>query len=487
MGTLSVSAMQGSSGYEGGIASSETARNDTYEYKEVVFITGEPKEFIGTVRITRRERNDLETVTYVYSLTQGQNNRLNRTVVIDTTVEEKDNQVIRQASLNTLTETVMIDGTTYTLDRDRSLSFSMSSITDVRPAAEYFAGSWSGVKTYRTNNGQRITVSSTGQLYGYDQHWGNSETQEMRLYIESHNHNDTQDSWGGSVDIKVSSTSMQRLIYIDNPPIASSIEGGYLQRRENDSLLKYTARLPEFDSEGIATDRMLTHNGELSQQSFPNHRYLSIHDLRHMRGHWYEQHVSQLYSLEIYDGNPREFLPNQYMTRAEFAKAVVRAGKIKIEQEQDAGPVNPRIQQNQQQQEKTSPYIDVPTNHRYFKYIYALYENGTMQGYDERFHPDEIITRAQAMTIFIRVLGFESLAPNPGAVTMFVDNDYIPDWARNSVSVASYIGLAKGDDRGAINANNPMTKAEASTFLNRLINYMRHDILRDYRDRVFIY
>ena len=487
MGTLSVSAMQGNSGYEGGISSGQTTKNDTYEYEEVVFITGEPKEFIGTVNIRRREQNDMETVTYVYSLTNGQNNRLNRTVVLDTTVEDNNNQIIRETVLNNLTETITLDGTRYTVDQNRRVSFSMSTITDVRPAVDYLAGSWSGVKTYGTNNGQRITVRSTGQLYGYDQHWGNAETQEIRLYIESRNLNDAQDSWGGSVDIKVSSTSMQLLLYVDNPPIASSIDGGYLQRRENNNVLTYTARLPEFDAQGQATDRMLTHNGDSSQESFPNHRYLPIYDLRHIRGHWYEDNVKQLYSLGIYDDGPQNFIPNQYMTRAEFAKAIVRAGEIKIEEKEPAGRVNPRLQQNQQQEEKASPYIDVPTNHAYFKYIDALYQNGAMQGYGERFHPDDIITRAQALTIFIRILGFESLAPNPGAVTIFVDNDDIPDWARNSVAVASYIGLARGDDRGRINPNDPMTKAEASAFLNRLINYMRHDIVRDYRDRVFIY
>lgn len=488
--TSTANAIQGDNGYEGGISSGGLPEAKSYDYREIVFITGQPVEFSGKLVVSRSEKSDSETITYRYTLTHGDNDRLTRTVQLDTKVTKKDNQIVRETLLKSRpVETIVIDGTTYSLDPNSTADFSMSIITDDRPAADYFAGNWNGKKTYRSGNDDRITVTSVGELYGYDQHWGSAETQEIKLFIEAQTGTgDDADNWGGTVDIKISSTSTQKLLYVDNRPNEISFEGGYLQRQENNSYLNYTARLPEFDADGVATDRMVTLRGDAFQQSFPQQKRLIVPDLKKIKGHWYEKDVQQLYSLEVFDGDPNDFMPNQYMTRAEFAKAIALAGKIPMEQEEENQRVNPRLLRGREEEEETSPYIDVPLNHPYYQYIDALYENGTMAGVgQDRFNPDDIITRAQALTIFIRILGFESIAPNPGAVTPFRDNDYIPDWARNSVAVASYIGLVRGDEYGNLHPNDPMTKAEAAAFLNRLINYMRHDIVRDYRDRVFVY
>ena len=51
----------GDSGYEGGISSGQAPGRTTFEYKEVVFITGEPMVFEGTVTITKNLRQDRNT------------------------------------------------------------------------------------------------------------------------------------------------------------------------------------------------------------------------------------------------------------------------------------------------------------------------------------------------------------------------------------------------------------------------------------------
>ncbi len=487
--STAVQARQGDNGYEGGISSGETSSSKDFDYQELVFITGEPILFTGQVTVKRSEKSDSETITYNYDLTHGEEDTLKRKVIFTTEVTKTNNQIIKDTVIkpnSNPTEKITINGQSYQLDDDSNIDFSMSTITDDRPAADYFAGNWNGRKIYIGPNNERITLTSTASLYGYDQYWGNAETEEILIYIENETGtDDEEDNWGGTVDIKISSTSMQALIYESNRPNEISFEGGYRQRKENNSVLTYTAKLPEFDSEGIATDRKKTYTDSISQKNYPQQTRLYVPGLKQIKGHWSEEDVKQLYSLEILD-NPNNFKPNQYMTRAEFAKAIVLAGKIPIE-EDDGKKVNPRLKKNTDEAQGI-PYSDVPENHPYYKYIEALYKTGVMTGVGEqRFHPDDIINRAQAFTIFIRVLGFEGLAPNPTGITYFRDNDDIPDWARNSINVASYISLVEGDDYGYLHPNDPMTKAEAAVVLNRLVQYLRQGIVREYRDRVLMY
>jgi N-acetylmuramoyl-L-alanine amidase len=86
--------------------------------------------------------------------------------------------------------------------------------------------------------------------------------------------------------------------------------------------------------------------------------------------------------------------------------------------------------------------------------------------------------------VFIRCLGLESLAPNPNGVTVFKDNDDIPQNAREAVFVAHRIGLIQGDEKGYLRPNEKITKGRLAALLNRFINYMRYDIRRDYRERI---
>ena len=70
---------------------------------------------------------------------------------------------------------------------------------------------------------------------------------------------------------------------------------------------------------------------------------------------------------------------------------------------------------------------------------------GVAPGY---FGPQGKITRAQAVTAFIRALGFENLGPGSSYHTGFADDGDIPLWARNNFAVARQIGLISGDTFG---------------------------------------
>jgi hypothetical protein len=158
------------------------------------------------------------------------------------------------------------------------------------------------------------------------------------------------------------------------------------------------------------------------------------------------------------------------------------------EEAQEVTSTLPWIRNQEQTQEEQPLFKDVPPEHRDFKYIQLVGKKGVMAGVEPaRFGPDGNLTRAQALTIIIRALGLEGLAPNPPFNTNFTDDADIPGWAKPSVYVASEIGLVNGDSLGRVLPNQVMTRAEAAAFLNRFITFLQYDIKREYIDRILNY
>lgn len=492
----------GDNGFDGGISSggvltplnssNKANATQTYSYKEVVFITGTPIVFTGTVTISKTVRNETESYNYNYTLTNGTKNKLTRSGVYEAITTTTGNQTIRimaNKAGSRPRETIVIDGLTYNLDSINNQNFSLSTINDRRPACDYYAGNWNSEKTYRTNNGKRITVSMASQMYGYDQYWGATETQEITVSISGlTEQTNIYDRWGGTGTIKISSVTSNKLSYIDNTPDVISFDGGYLRRQENKSILNYNLKLPLFDSKGISTDSIVNYSNTLDLSSFPHQERLSVIDTSAIRGHWYEENVRQLTSLGIIDdsyvSHYTEF--EKQITRKEFSKAIVEAVKMEL---LEIPVANTRVSRNTVLQPvETLPFIDVSTDDEYYQYIYTLYKKGVMSGTaTELFSPNEPLSRAQALVIFVRMLGLEAIAQNSSPITSFSDNDYIPSWARNAAVVASKIGIVRGDEYNNLKPNESLTKAEAATLINNLIHYMRDSMVKDYRDRVISY
>ncbi|MCL2099347.1 MAG: S-layer homology domain-containing protein [Oscillospiraceae bacterium] len=103
---------------------------------------------------------------------------------------------------------------------------------------------------------------------------------------------------------------------------------------------------------------------------------------------WYAGAVNKLASLGIFTGFPNgEFRPEAGITRAEFVTVVVRAAL-------DSG-----------EDGNSNHFDDVPETHWAYSYINAAVAHGWIQGYgNNRFAPDQNITRAETVTLLNRVL-----------------------------------------------------------------------------------
>ena len=490
-----VFAREGICGYEGGISSGEVSGKTTYDYQEVSFISGEPIVFKGTLIIKKQQRQGKTTTTYIYSLKNADKEAtLSRTLIFDTAATTMENGQITETVTfaKPATETVKIDGTTYTLKSANGYDIARSNLIDPKPAINYHAGSIWSKKVYQAGaaaDGDTITVECTGDFYGYDQYWGNAEGLVFNYTISSEkNGNDGADRWGGTATVAISSTSTEQLEYQKNKPDQISFSGSYVQSRMNSSILEYTSMLPEFDAKGVSTDNVITYKDSLKIETFPVQKRLPTVNPINIRGHWAEEDLRIMFGLEVFKGGGLNFKPDQFMSRAEFATAMVQITRevpvdpaLTTRTSFAANKVTSKIA-------AVSPFNDVSIENAYFAQIKSAYDRGLLNGKGlSLFGPNDNISKADAMVAIVRALGFESLAPAPAAVTGFRDNDLIPAHARNAAYVAKKIGLLQSDSKGNMNPTKKLTKAEGAAMFKSLITYLQDGIKKDYRERLVNY
>lgn len=477
-------AYTGSMGYEGGISAADRYENGTYQYREVCFLSGRPVILEGTMTVKKNVRQGKINTTYTYNLTNVQQNAtLTRVVVMDTVTETKENGQTTETSTLTKrpTEIIKLGNATYTLTDYR---FSRSGINDPKPAVLYNAGEYQLTKTYAIDSGT-VTVEMTGTQYGFDQYWSSAKSAMVKLIISAAPGSSA--AWGGLAQVVVSAAAKKGFRYVENQPWQISFEGGYVEQNWEESVLEFNATMPEFDKNGNATEVMIDYQERLGLDTEPVNTRLMVPDLKHLKGHWAEEPVKILFSLEVIPGTGEKFNPAAYVKRSEFTAMVVRAVK-EIPLDPDLVTRTTTATRSKSTTAEVSPFSDIVLGDPFYNEIKTAKEKGIIQGTGQaKFSPDRSITTAEAVTILIRALGLEGLAPMPYAVTPFVDNDEIPAYARNATAAAYRIGLVQGDNRGYFKPQENLTWERASALVYRLIRYMGEDLVKDYRERLLDY
>lgn len=492
-------AREGICGYEGGVSSGEVTGTPgkalTLDYQEVSFVSGEPIVFKGTMTIKKSQKQDKTTATYTYTLKNIEKNAtLSRTLAFDTTSTTQSNgQLSEKAVLTLARETIKIGTVTYNLANLNNYQYARSNLIDPKPAINYHQGSIWSRKVYNIGaaaDGNTVTVECTGSFYGYDQYWGNAESLALDYNITSEtNGKNGLDSWGGTASVTISSTSTEQLEFQKNLPNQISFDGSYVQSRKNSNILEYTSILPEFDSKGVATKHTLTYKDSLDIETFPEQKRLPTVSPANIRGHWAENEIRVMFGLEVFKGDARDFNPDNYMTRAEFAAAMVQiAQEVPKDPSLSVGRTTSTASRSRTAAPVVSPFDDISVDNIYFSQIKSAYDRKLISGKGNNlFAPNGTITKADAITTFIRALGLEDLAPAPVAATSFRDNDLIPTYARSSAYVAQKIGLLLSDSRGNMNPSKKLTKAESAVLFNNLIRYLQDGIRKDYSERFVNY
>ena len=471
-----------------------------FTYEEVVFLSGQPVKFTGTITVTERERSGETTIQYRFNLTSseaGVNGKLNRQITyarIANPRGDKGQTIIETEIRGNPRETIEINGDKFEL---RDFQFSKSEVVDNRPAADFSSGTIIGRKVYDINGNQgRVIVEINGGSVGYENFWGETNTQVIDFTIDStRGTGDNLTRWHGTVRSQASDSRTRNLSFHENAASLTSFEGGYIRVTRQEMVSRYDFNLPRLATDnngengnganGSNIDNTRRNRGSISLalSMSPRVESLIVPKFRDVNGHWAESDIKKLYSLDVFDEVVQFFVPDIPMTRVEFTKAVIRACDIRLN-----GAAPQRATRQRNQPPEVSPFIDVPVDFKDYRYIKNAVEKGVISGMGPGiFGPQERLTRAQAITILIRVLGFENRAPNPGYFTSFSDDRQIPNWAKDSIYVAREIGLVVGDQHNNVNPNRVMTRAEASAMLVRFLSFLERDLQRDYRENIILF
>lgn len=498
--SVAAAALDGVGGYDGsGISSGGGAGRAAYDFQEYVFFTGEPVLLKGTMYITKSENSDTVISVYSFNLSNiARNIQLTRDISYTTVSYAKEGgQTVTVTSLTREpAEKIVFNAQTYTL---RHMDFTRSSLVDEKPAVKYYTGNTWYRKQYEVGGGAAtsasgniLTLEATGGFYGFDQAWGCADIEETQFVLDytqsaaTTSDGAVRELWSGTTEVRRSQSTVTELRYVENEPDAISFRGGYLETRYNNNVLEFSARLPEMDSLGYATGRLKNYTDSTQISTFPSVKRLVSPNLSQIRGHWAEESVSKLFGLEILTTRPSEYSPDQYITRAKFAAALVAAAKPVPEETAAKKKNTPKT--GKKAAEPKPSFTDVPAGHEYFTQIEEAFNRGMMKPVDKNeFRPNQKMIVADAAVVFIRALGLEAVASAHGAITEYSDDTGIPAYARDALYVCQKIGLLRGDDRGNIYPMKELTEAEAAVMIDRLVEYMRKDLKADYRDNIMDY
>lgn len=457
--------------------------SDETFYHELVFLTGEPVVVAGSLKVSESARKDYITTRYSYDLENSEKGvKLKRSITLKTRIDVKDDikQTVSTITLDRFSETITTQEAKYKLE---DYILSGSRITHNKPVADFFSGNWQGRKIYSINGDEgQVIVETIGQEIGYSHHWGSVTTRQVDGFIDvkrsvtDEDGDEISGNWDGEFSYSTSSTINKYISYIKNQPSQISFRGGYLLTEEEENLIDYSYDLPDFDKDGLPDNRDRERGSDsLVLKTVPRYERLLIPELKDIGGHWAENDIKILYSLGVFPNTSQYFGPRLPMLRSDFARAIVEATRLIIDEEEDSRNKQPPV----------NVFSDVDDLHPDYKYILEVEKRGIIKGVGPgQFVPDGKLTRAQAITIIMRSLGFDNMAPNPGYSTGFADDDEIPYWAKDSIYAAREIGLVYGDSYGYLHPNEVMTRAEAAAFLYRFIRYLQNDIKKDYRDRI---
>ena len=198
--------------------------------------------------------------------------------------------------------------------------------------------------------------------------------------------------------------------------------------------------------------------------SNPIEKLLIPKNLEFLSGHWAEEDIKQLYSLGVYTEIPHGGMQYEAMSRGEYVKALCLAMNVDISKYK-----NPK-------KNASKIFGDVGPEHPLYPYIMAAYDVRMVDGTGENFSVDKPITRQEAFTIYVRVIGLERLGVMTTLQTPFRDDAQIAPWAKREIMAGYKIGVILGDSDGNVKPTQWFTKAEAAAVINRLINYLRSEI-----------
>jgi hypothetical protein len=466
---------------EPGITGEETSKKGEFNYKEAIFLTGEPILLSGTAKITESKTTTGSKTTVEYKLENtAKNAKLERKVIyVNTDTQSKyGNQITRNVSIDPkFKETVQIGSNTFTLT---AYQYSKSGLTDDKAIIKYNRYDWNGKKTYARTGGGEVIVDINANTYSYDNYWSSTETSFISNTVTYKYKNAADPATSqykevvGTVDYAVSNSKIKNMEYMKNETGVISFKGGYILKENEENVVSYVYDVPSMEG-WTKTDKRNKGRSSFKLATVPTQTRLFAPPIKDVTSsYWAAEDIKVIAALDIISAvDTNYFRPLSYVSRAEFTRAIVKAASIQEK-------VNTKT--------KDLLFDDVEKNHPYFSFINTAVSSGIISGTgDKRFSPDDYLTKAQAATIIVRAMGLEESSSASTSKTTFADDYKIPTWSKKSINIARGMGIVMGDEDNMLQPDKVMTRAEVSEMINKFIKYLQYDIRKEYREKLINY
>lgn len=186
---------------------------------------------------------------------------------------------------------------------------------------------------------------------------------------------------------------------------------------------------------------------------------------------WAHREVDTLAVAGVIKGSGDHlFFPGNAITRADFIVMLDRA--FGMSKALDSGLIDSQ-----------GTFVDVPGNTYYSKSVTAAKAFGVATGTsDNRFLPQQNMTRQDAMVFLERTLNRTQLTLQPGSLTGFSDIDQIASYARQAVSALVNARVISGSE-GKLNPTANVTRAEMAVMLYRATHLLDAGVNAVYQQR----
>ncbi|MEC0228202.1 S-layer homology domain-containing protein [Paenibacillus alba] len=175
--------------------------------------------------------------------------------------------------------------------------------------------------------------------------------------------------------------------------------------------------------------------------------------------HWAKNDIERMASKMIVQGvSKADFLPDQAVTRAEFAALIARTIGLNA-------VASPK-----------SRFADVRSSDWFEGQVYAAAEAGIVTGYeDQTFHPNQSISRQEMAVMIYRAMNFAGYtnSSNPGEKITFADEQLFGNWARESIYIIANNQIVEGVASGKFDPAAMATRAQSSVILSRMLSKLQ--------------
>ncbi|MDY2986089.1 MAG: S-layer homology domain-containing protein [Peptoniphilus sp.] len=172
-------------------------------------------------------------------------------------------------------------------------------------------------------------------------------------------------------------------------------------------------------------------------------------NLYDIQNHWARVAIEFGLSKGYFEGvGDNKFEPDRGMTRGEFVTVLGRIQKIDKNRYQN------------------SKFSDVKQGEFYAPYVNWASETGIVNGVgNERFNPNDVMTREQMAVIMARYLKVAGIKVQNGGNSEFKDSSKISSWAKDSVEELAKAKIVNGMEDGTFSPKTPFTRAQVAQVL----------------------